>query len=98
VKAEDSLSISKYGRLPEELTFWAIRDEAMAREVLAHLLQERSRARLRVEFSVLWEHLDLQVGDTLQIDNPLFGGKRFFVEAIRRGKGMALVRASEWWQ
>jgi hypothetical protein len=96
--ASDSSSIARYGSYPREFTFPAIRDAAMASDVLSHILMERKAPLLVAEFPVFSEHFDLGLGDTVEIDNPLFGGKRFFIERIERdGKHRALVRALEWW-
>jgi hypothetical protein len=98
VKQSDSASQAKYGIYPEELEFEAIRDAVMADDVLSHILLQRKTPLLVVEFPVFWEHFDLKVGDTIQIDNPLYGGKKFYIESIRRfDKFRAEVRAIEWW-
>jgi hypothetical protein len=97
-EVSDSPSITTYGSYPGEFQFWAIRDAAMASDVLSHILTQRREPLLVVEFPVFCEHFDLRLGDTVQIENPLFGGKRFFIERIERdGKHRALVRALEWW-
>jgi hypothetical protein len=70
----------------------------MADHVLAHLLLERKAPLLMVEFPVFWEHFDLKPGDTIEIENPLFGGRKFFIEEIKRTDPFrAIVRAVEWW-
>jgi hypothetical protein len=94
----DSGSQSKYGLYPLDLEFEAIRSQAMADDVLGHMLSERKQPLLTVEFPVFFEHFDLQIGDTIEIDNPLYGGKKFFIEEIRRlDKFRIEVRAVEWW-
>jgi hypothetical protein len=51
-----------------------------------------------VEFAVFYEHFDLGAGDTIEIDNPLYGGRRFYIESMRRAdKFRAVVKAVEWW-
>jgi hypothetical protein len=48
-------------------------------------------------FPVWWEHFDLAVGDTIEIGNPLYDGRKFFIEEIRRlDEFRAQVWAVEW--
>jgi len=97
-KASDSASITKYGSYPKELEFEAIREQAMADNVLAYILKQGKQPYLVVEFPVFYDHFDLTVGDTIEIDNPLYDGKKFFIEEIKReDKFRAIVRAVEWW-
>jgi hypothetical protein len=94
----DSESQAKYGLYPMDLEFQAIRSQAMADDVLELMLLERKQPLLSVEFPVFFEHFDLRVGDTIDIDNPLYDGRKFFIEEIRRvDKFRATVRALEWW-
>jgi hypothetical protein len=59
---------------------------------------QRKAALLVAEFTVFYEHFDLGAGDTVEIENPLFGGRRFYIETISRlDRFRALVRAVEWW-
>jgi len=97
-RASDSLSISKYGQYPKEIEFEFIRTQAMADNVLAHKLLESKRPFLVVTFPVFWEHFDLSVGDTIEIDNPLYSGKKFYIEEInRKSKSISEIKAIEWW-
>jgi hypothetical protein len=94
----DSESQAKYGLYPMDLEFEAVRSQAMADDILEHMLLERKSPLLTVEFPVFFEHFDLRVGDTIEIDNPLYGGTKFYIEEIRRlDKFRATVRAVEWW-
>jgi hypothetical protein len=97
-KTSDSASTTKYGEYAEEFEFEAVRAQEMADNVLAHILKQRKTPFLVVEFPVFWEHFDLTVGDTFAIDNPLWNGKKFFIEKMdRQDRGRALVTAIEWW-
>jgi hypothetical protein len=94
----DAASQTKYGPYPKELDFAMIRNSSMASHVLAHLLLRGKAPRLTVEFPVFWEHFDLEPGDTIEIENPLYNGRKFLIENIRRtDKFRAMVRAKEWW-
>jgi hypothetical protein len=96
--ASDSASQAKYGAYPGAVDFELIRDQAMASHVLSHMLLEGGEPRLTVEFQVFWEYFDLAPGDTIEIDSPLYGGRKFLVEDVTRlGKARARVRAREWW-
>jgi hypothetical protein len=98
VLREDSASKTKYGTYPVEFAFGAVREAAMAGDVLDHVLLERKAPLLIVRFPVFYEHFDLDVGDTIDIDNPLYDGKKFYIEKIRRlDKFRAEVEAREWW-
>jgi hypothetical protein len=98
VRASDSASRLKYGEYPRELEFGFIRGTAMAQDVLDHILLQRKESRLVVSFPVFYEHFDLSVGDTIEIDNPLWDGKKFYIEEVRReDKFRAWVKALEWW-
>ncbi|MBI4823498.1 MAG: hypothetical protein HY805_04620, partial [Nitrospirae bacterium] len=96
-KITDSTSATKYGSYPKEFEFEFVRTQSMADNVLTHILKQRKMPYLVVSFPVFWEHFDLKVGDTIEIDNPLYDGKKFFIEEIRRDKAKAEVKAVEWW-
>lgn len=97
-KISDGPSQAKYGSYPAEFEFEAVREQAMADHVLGHLLKQRKVALLVAEFTVFYEHFDLRAGDTVEIENPLFGGRRFYIETINRlDRFRASVRAVEWW-
>jgi hypothetical protein len=94
----DSASQTKYGLYPKELDFALIRDSSMASNVLAHLLLRGKAPRLTVEFPVFYEHFNLEPGDTIEIENPLYDGRKFLIENIRRtDKFRAVIRATERW-
>lgn len=96
--ASDAASRTKYGTYPGEFEFEAIREQSMADDVLSHILTQRKSPLLTVEFSVFYEHFDLNIGDTIEIENPLYGGKKFYIENIRRiDKFRAGIKALEWW-
>lgn len=97
-RKSDSASMAKYGTYRKELEFGAIRLQGMADDVLGHILLQRKNPLLSVEFPVFYEHFDLGAGDTIEIDNPLYGGRRFCIESMRRvDKFRAVVKAVEWW-
>lgn len=51
-----------------------------------------------MEFPVFYEHFDLRAGDTVQIENPLYDGRKFYIERIKRlDRFRAEVKAIEWW-
>ncbi len=94
----DAASVTKFGKYPEEVEFMAVRDSDMVEDVLDLRLKETSGQLMTVEFTVYWEHFDLQVGDTIEIDNPLFDGRKFFIEKVARGgRDKAAITAREWW-
>jgi hypothetical protein len=96
--ASDAASKTKYDTYPMELTFEFIREATTADSVLAHILKQRKAPLLTAKFPVFYEHFDLSVGDTIDIDNPLWDGKKFFIEKIRRkDRFRAEVTAVEWW-
>ena len=98
VSAADSASVAKYGEYARELDLCYVRDRATAESVLQHMLRQRATPLLRVSFPVFYEHFDLNVGDTIEIDNALYGGRRFFIERIERpDKFRAEIEAIEWW-
>jgi len=70
----------------------------MADNVLAYILRQDKQPYLVVEFPVFYDHFDLTVGDTIELDNPLYDGRKFFIESIRRlDKLRAVATAVEWW-
>jgi len=94
----NSASVAKYGSHARTIELEMVRDKATAESVLAHMLKQRAVPLLRVTFSVFYEHFDLKAGDTIEIDNPLYGSRRFFVERISRtDRFTAEVNAIEWW-
>jgi hypothetical protein len=98
VKQSDSASQAKYGLYPGDLDFDLIRDASMAADVLSHMLVRRKAPRLTVGFSIFYEHFDLEPSDTIEIETPLYDGKKFLIETIRRlDKFRAEVRAAQWW-
>lgn len=98
ITIEDADSKIKYGSFSRDFELGAIRDQATARDVLAHKLLELGATLLVVEFTVYYEHFDLGVGDTIEIENPLFGGRKFFIERIERQDAFrALITARQWW-
>jgi len=97
-RLSDSGSQTKYGIYPRDLEFEFIRDQAMADHVLARMLLELKNPLLIIEFPVFWEHFDLKPGDTVEIENPLYSGRKFYIEEIKRTDPFrATVRAVEWW-
>jgi hypothetical protein len=97
-RKSDTASQAKYGTYRKEFEFGAIRRQAMADDVLWHILLQRKSPLVTVEFPVFYEHFDLRAGDTIEVDNPLYGGKKFYIEGIRRvDKFRAEVKAVEWW-
>jgi len=96
--ASDTTSQSKYGTKPKEFEFWAIRSQTMADHVLSFLLQLLKQPLLKVEFIVFWEHFDLEIGDTFDISNDLYNGKKFYIEKIEYvDKFRMKITAIEWW-
>jgi len=98
VSVTDSAVELKYGKRVRETELALIRNRETAESVLGHMLMQRANPLLRVTFPVFYEHFDLKAGDTIDIDNPLYGGRRFLIESIsRRDKFTAEVKAMEWW-
>lgn len=96
--ATDATSKSKYGTYEKAFDFLCIRDAAMAQDVLNHILLQRKNPLLKIEFPVFYEHFDLKIGDTVQITNTLWTGKKFFLEVISRmSKGVAMLKGLEWY-
>jgi hypothetical protein len=96
--ASDAASKTKYGTYPLELEFHLVRESTTADDVLSHILTQRKAPLLVVTFPVLYEHFDLKAGDTVEIDNDLWDGKKFSIEKIRRtDRFRATVTAIEWW-
>ena len=97
--SSDSASMAKYGTYKKEFEFQAVRLDAMAVDVLAQVLRERKAPLLTVTFPVFWEHFDVEPGDTITIDNPLYGGSKFFIENMERTDPFrATVTARGWWE
>jgi hypothetical protein len=95
--ASDTSSKTKYGTYIKEYAFGSLRDNETAEHVLEHILLEQKAPLLTVEFPVFWEHFDLEAGDTLEIENPIYNGKKFFIERIdRTDRFRAMVTAREW--
>jgi len=96
--ASDAASQTKYGPYPREADFEFIRDSAMADSVLAQMLLSGKEPRLAAEFPVFWDHFDLAPGDTVELDSPVYGVRRFMVSSVRRtDRFRAVVTATEWW-
>ncbi len=98
IKKTDATSLAKYGVYELDVDFTAVRDSSMASDVLDHMILQRKVPLLTVEFPVFWEHFDLEPGDTIDIDNPLYDGRKFYIERIKRtGRDRAIIKAVEWW-
>ena len=98
-KVEDAASQAIRGVLTLEKKLSAIRDKDTAQDVLAHMLLQRRDSLLFVRFPVFWEHFDLEVGDTIEIENDLYDGSLFFIEGIERlDRFRARITARQWWQ
>ena len=98
IMAQDSDSQATFGTFPQTLNLATIRDTATAQSVLAHMLIEMERPRMIVTFTVNWRNFDLNVGDTISVDSPLWSGMQFYIEGIERtDMGMAKVTARSWW-
>lgn len=95
--ASDATSQGKYGVRAKMYDFPAIRLQAMADHVLAWIKLQNKNPLLIVEFPVFWEHFDLVRGNTFDIDNPLYGGKKFYIEKVERvDKGIVRITGVEW--
>ncbi|RJQ44448.1 MAG: hypothetical protein C4538_10540 [Nitrospiraceae bacterium] len=93
----DSTSQAKYGIRTKTIEFDAIRIQAMADHVLAFIKLQYKLPLLIVEFPVFWEHFDLDIGDTFDIVNDLYNGKKFYIEKIERiSKAKAQITGLEW--
>lgn len=89
----------RYHVQPAEFAFEAVRDPAMAEDVLGHIVLSRRSPLLVAEFPVFYGHFGMSPGDTIEIENLLFGGRKFYIEGIRRlDRFRARVRAVEWWR
>ncbi len=96
--ALDATSQGTYGIFKKEIQFEAVRTPAMAQSVLNHMLLEAKNPNLTVTFPVFWENFDLKVGDTIAIENDIFGGALFFIEQIiRKDAFRATIKAVGWW-
>ncbi len=94
----DAGSIERLGLITREFRFPAIRDKSTAEDVLGLMLLERAASLLIVNFTVFYEHFDLNVGDTISIDNELYNGALFFIERIERPDSFrAKITARQWW-
>lgn len=95
---EDAASKTLYGQYAHRTEFLTVRDKATADDVLSHMLLQRKTPLLTATFTVFYEHFDLQVGDTIDIANDLYNGKKFFIEQIERiDPFRARITAKEWW-
>lgn len=98
IEDEDAPSIAAFGPLPREERFIAVRDQAMAAHVIAHMLASRARPLLFVTFEVAHDLLGLEVGQTIALSGSLYDAERFFIEEVERdGSARATVRAVAWW-
>jgi len=96
--AVDSESVAKFGVYSKEIELSMIRDTVTAESVLEYMLKRSATQLLRVTFPVFYEHFDLRVGDTIGIENPLYNGRRFYIENISRiDRFRAEIKAIEWW-
>ncbi len=97
-KASDSASQTKYGVRAGKYDFFAIRDQAMADHVLSFILKQVKVPLITVKAPVFWEHLDLEVGDTFDISNDFYNGRKFYIEEIRYlDKFTGEIIGLEWW-
>ena len=75
----------------------AVRSQTMAEHVLAFQLLLLKNPLLIVEFQVFWEHFDLLLGHTFDIDNPLYNAVKFYIEAIDRiDKAQLKITGRQW--
>ncbi|MBI5057012.1 MAG: hypothetical protein HZB61_10400 [Nitrospirae bacterium] len=80
----DAASKTKYGTYKKDVYFNAIRIQAMADDVMDFILLQRKAQLLNINFKVFWENFSLDAGDTFDINSPLYNGKKFYIENIRR--------------
>ena len=96
--AQDAASQGVYGTFRKDIQFEAIRLSGMAQSVLDHMLLEAKNSLMTVQFDIFWQNFDLNVGDTIAIQNDTFNGAVFFIEQITRKDAFrAMVRAVGWW-
>ncbi|MCP3680285.1 MAG: hypothetical protein GY782_08570 [Gammaproteobacteria bacterium] len=93
----DATSITKYGTYKGVYNFEAIRIQLMADDVVDHIILQRKNTLLITSFPLFYEHFDLELGKTVQITNNLYNNKTLFIEEIMRNKGIAEIRAIEWY-
>jgi hypothetical protein len=97
VKKTDAASVATYGDYVLDTAFGFIRSDDMASDVADHALLERKLPLHVVEFPVFFEHFDLVLGDTIEIDNDLYDGEKYYIQEIRKAdKFRATVMAIEW--
>lgn len=98
IEQTDAASVTKYGQYKNTIEFKSIRDDVMMASVLAHVLLERKVPLLTVTFPVFYEHFDLALGNTIDISNGFFNGRKFYIEMFNRlDQFRATVTGREWW-
>jgi hypothetical protein len=97
-KTSDTTSKNKYGTYHKDFEFEYVRDQAIADNILAHILLQRKAPLLITTFQVFWEYFSLNEGDTFDISNLLYNSKKFYIENFRRiDKFRADITAKEWY-
>lgn len=96
--AVDSTSQTLNGDRPGTINLEAIRFQVMADNVTAHILLQRKNSLLQVQFTLFWEHFDLDRGDTFDIDNPLYDATKFFIEDYdKKNDGTVKITGLQWY-
>lgn len=98
VTKTDATSQTKYSQTyPKEIEFPAIKDDDTAGDVADFIILQQANTLWRITFPIFWEHFNLGVGQTFDITNTLYNGKKFFVERFRRiDQASAMVEGLEW--
>ena len=97
-KVEDATSIAKFGTYRVMYDFFAVTTLAMAEDVLDNLLLRLKVPLLIVEFPVMYENFELEVGDTIDITSDLWDGTKFYIESVKRiDQYQGTMRALQWW-
>ncbi|MBI5634852.1 MAG: hypothetical protein HZA15_15400 [Nitrospirae bacterium] len=97
VTASDAASIAKYGRYVASFSFDLIQSGTMAASVLANILLRRKLPYLTANMPLLWQHFDLRPGDTIDISYPIYDGKKFFIEKVKREGAKVTIEGVEWY-
>lgn len=96
---DDAASQAKYGAIyPLNLELQYVRSQVQAAHLIARILLRSAELLLRVKFPIAWDNFALAPGQTIEISDDMFNGKKYMIEPFKRqDQGTGEVEAIEWW-
>lgn len=89
-------SQNKYGILEKIITLDLIQDQNTANIIANSIINRLSTPKIIAELILFYEHNDLEIFDTIQINDEIYNGKKFYITEMRQDKTRIKIKALEW--